>query len=332
MKRAALPAIAILAALGCALRGQDATTSKPALTIPLPGVEGRIDHMAFDPTGGRFFVAALGNNTIEVVDTSAGRVIGRIASLHKPQGIAYAADLNKLFVASDADGTCRIYDGTSLKPVNVVELKDDADNVRYDAAAGRVYVGYGEGALAVIDAKSGRKLADVPLVGHPESFQLEARGPRIFVNVPSDRHIAVVDRERRAVIATWSLGEAQGNFPMALDDANHRLFVGCRTPARLLVLDTASGKTVAALDCCGDTDDLFYDAVARRIYVSGGEGCVSVFRQISADRYEPAERIATAAGARTSFFVARDSSLYVAVPRRGAQQAELRVYKMPAGP
>jgi hypothetical protein len=172
---------------------------------------------------------------------------------------------------------------------------------------------------------SGRS-TKVKLAGHPEAFQLEQNGPRIFVNVPTAHHIAVVDREKRKVIAKWPVKEAEANFPMALDEANHRLFVGCRKPAKVLVIDTETGKTVTAIDCCGDTDDLFYDAASKRIYVSGGEGYITVIQQTDRDHYAVAEKIPTAPGARTSHFDPGAARLYLAVPHRGDHAAELRVY------
>jgi hypothetical protein len=231
-------------------------------------------------------------------------------------------------VANDGDGSCRLYNGTSLQQTASVDLKDDADNVRYDKASHRFWVGYGEGGLAAIDPESGKQLADIKLDAHPESFQLETKGERIFVNLPNAGHIAVVDRQTGTVIEKIPMKEASRNFPMALDEADHRLFIGCRTPAKLLVLDTETGKTVASADIVGDTDDLFYDAATKRIYVSGGEGRVTVISQTSADTYNVAGQVATAPGARTSFFVPATETLYVAVPHRGAQKAELRVFSV----
>jgi DNA-binding beta-propeller fold protein YncE len=299
-------------------------------TIPLPGVEGRIDHFALDAKGGRLFVAALGNNTVEVVDLAAGKVVGRLKDLQAPQGIALAPDFNRLAVANDTDGSVRLFDAATFKPVHVIDLKDDADNVRYDAEARRFWVGYGNGGLAAIDPESGKVLADVKLDAHPESFQLESKGKRIFVNVPGARRIAVVDRDKGTVIAKWPLNEAQANFPMALDEANRRLFIGCRRPARLLVLDVDSGKSVASVDIVGDTDDLFYDAANKRIYVTGGEGRITIVAQAGADSYSVAGQISTAAGARTSYFVPSTGRLYVAVPHRNSQPAEIRVFEVPA--
>jgi DNA-binding beta-propeller fold protein YncE len=213
--------------------------------------------------------------------------------------------------------------------VKKVELGEDPDNIRYDPASGRAYVGYGTGdrsALGVIDVDKGAKVADIELSGHPESFQLESDGNRIFVNVPTAGHVAVVDRERRAVVATWPIDAAE-NFPMALDETDHRLFVGTRSPAKLLVLDTETGKTATSLDSSGDADDAFYDAETKRIYVSGGEGAISVFEQAGPDTYRPAGKVATAEGARTSLFVAASGTLYLAVPHRGGQQAEVRAFQ-----
>jgi DNA-binding beta-propeller fold protein YncE len=298
--------------------------------IPLEGVEGRIDHLGFDSAQNRLFVAALGNNTVEVVDLHLDRVINRIKNLNAPQGIGFAPESNRLAVANDGDGSVRLYDGASLRQVSGIDLNDDADNVRYDSASHYLWVGYGNGGLAAIDPARGKQLADVKLGSHPESFQLEIRGKRVFVNLPSPGYVAVVDREKARLITRFPLHEAGANFPMALDEADRRLFLGCRKPAKLLVLDTETGKTVAAVDIVGDADDLFFDAAGKRIYVSGGEGKITVIKQTSADVYEVAGQVATAPGARTSFFVRKTRMLYVAVPHRGRQKAEIRVFQASA--
>src|SRR5205814_7227185 len=206
----------------------------------------------------------------------------------------------------------------------------DADNVRIDPAGKLAYVGYGEGAIAIIsldDPQHAKKIGEVKLDAHPEAFQLETRGNRIFVNVPGAKHVAVVDRQKRTLIAKWPMREAEANFPMALDETNGRLFIGCRKPAKVLVLDTTTGQTITSIDCCGDTDDLFYDAASKRIYVTGGEGCISVIEQLDRDHYRLLGNTPTAAGARTSLYLPETGMLYVAVPHRGKQPAEVRVYE-----
>jgi DNA-binding beta-propeller fold protein YncE len=283
--------------------------------------------MAADVAGQRLFVAALGNNTVEVIDLKAGTTIQSLPGFAEPQGIAYVPELNRVFIANGQDGTCRILDGQSLKTITSVECGDDADNLRYDAKTGRIWVGYGGGALVALDAKTGSKLASVKLAGHPESFRLETGTPRIFVNVPKADHIAVVDREKGEVTATWPLKEAKSNFPLILDEANHRLFTGCRNPARLLVYDYAAGREIASLLISRDTDDLFYDAANKRLYVSCGQGTIDVIQQTDADHYTAAKPVPTAAGARTSLFVPELKILCLAVPHQGSQLAEIRVFK-----
>jgi DNA-binding beta-propeller fold protein YncE len=296
-------------------------------SIRLEDVHGRIDHLAYDAKRQRLYVAALGADTIEVLDLAAGKRIQRVSGQKEPQGIRLLADLNRPVVASGEDGQCRFYDDAMKATASITGL-DDADNVRYDSSTKRVYVGYGKGALAVIDAEKMTKLAEIPLDEHPESFQLETKGKRIFVNVPNAGHIAVIDREKGVVTAKWPVTQARANYPMALDETNHRLLIGCRSPAKMLVLDSESGKLVASLDCSGDTDDLFYDEARKRIYVTGGEGAISVFEQTDADHYKPLAQVTTAPGARTSLFVPESSLLYVAVPHKTLQKSEVRVFKV----
>jgi hypothetical protein len=309
-------------------------TQEPLLrlvqTVPLPGVEGRIDHLAVDVKRGRLFVAALGNDTVEVVDLTAGKRVSSLRGLREPQGVAVDQGKGRVFVASGQGGDCRVFDAQTLGHLQTVHLGDDADNVRFDAATGRVYVGYGEGALAVLGSGGANLLPRIPLAGHPESFQLEKLGSRIFVNVPSARHVAVVDGEAHNVVATWPVTGAAANFPMALDEAGHRLFVACREPAVLLVFDTQrgsrTGKEIARVEIGGDADDLFWDAERRQLYVACGEGFLDVVRG-QGDRYQRVAHLPTAPGARTALFVPELARLYLAVPKRGsAQGAEIRVY------
>jgi len=316
-----------LTALAVRAQAEEPTPLRLVQTIPLPNVEGRIDHMAVDLKGQRLFIAALGNNTVEVLDLRAGKRIRSITGLHEPQGVGFIPEFNKIFVANAKSGACEVFDGSSFKPIKSIKFSDDADNIRYDAAARRVYVGYGTGGLGIIDAATGDQLGEIKLEGHPESFQLEKSGPRIFVNIPTSQKITVVDREKRAATMTWPTSAATANFPMALDETHHRLFVGFRKPAKIIVFDTEAGKVVANLDSAGDADDIFYDSSRRRVYISGGEGFLSIFQQNDPDHYKPMTKIPTATGARTSFFVPELNRLYLAVPHRGTQRAEVRVYE-----
>lgn len=320
--------LAALAAPIGAAHAQDTAPLRHVTTIPLPGVKGRIDHLAVDRKGQRLFVAALGNNSLEVLDLHEGRHIRSISGLHEPQGVLFIPESKKLFVTNGQSGTVDMFNGDSLNRERRVTLFDDADNIRYEAATKYIYVGYGSGALGIIDAATGLRVGDITLAGHPESFQLERSGPRVFVNVPTAQQIAVIDREKRIVVATWPVKGAQAHFPMALDEINHRLFVGFRKPARLIVFDTESGKAVARLDSSGDADDIFYDAAHRRIYMSCGEGFIDVVEQADADHYKTVAKIPTAQGARTSLFVPELRRLYLAIPRHAGRAAEVRVYEV----
>jgi len=307
---------------------QSAAPLKLKQTLSLSGVEGRIDHFAFDPTGERLFVCALGNNTVEVLDLRKGERVHSIIGLGAPQGVGYAPELNRLFVANDKGGLCKIYDGKSFQAVGELRFEDDADNVRYDETSQKIYVGFGSGGIAVVNASDGKQIGSIKLSAHPEAFQLEKKGSRIFVNVPNSRLVAVVDRDKGKVVARWKTDLALANFPMALDEADHRLFVGCRLPSRLVVLNTDSGDVIAKTDISGDCDDLFYDAKRERVYAICGAGKIDVIDQIDPNTYRVSTTIATADGARTGLFVSELDVLFVAVPHRGSQQAEVRCYQI----
>jgi DNA-binding beta-propeller fold protein YncE len=319
----------VVAVMTIDVQAQESSALRMAQTISLPNVEGRIDHMAVDVKGQRLFIAALGNNSVEILDLNTGKHLKRVSGLHEPQGVGFSSEFNKIFIANGKTGACDILDGSSFERIKSVKFPDDADNIRYDANGQRVYVGYGSGGLGIIDAKNGDHIGNIKLDAHPESFQLEKSGSRIFVNLPDSKKIAVVNREARTVITTWATTSATANFPMALAETHHRLFVGFRKPAKVSVFDTDSGKVIANLDSAGDADDIFYDNSRRRIYIAGGEGFLSIFQQLDPEHYQPVAKIPTAAGARTALFVPEFNRLYLAVPHRGSQRAEVRVYSAP---
>jgi DNA-binding beta-propeller fold protein YncE len=305
-----------------------AKTLQLTQTIPLPGVEGRIDHMALDAASDRLFVCALGNNTVEVLDLHKGERIHSITGLGAPQGIAYIPELNRIFVANDKGGICKTYDGKSFKTVGELDFKDDADNVRYDSATKKIYVGFGSGGIGVVNAVDGKQIGSIKLSAHPEAFELEKNDKRIFVNVPNSSHVAVIDRDKSEVVATWKTDLAFANFPMALDEVNHSLFIGCRMPSKLVVLNTESGDVAAKIDISGDPDDVFYDSKRHRIYAICGAGKIDIIEQTDANNYKALTMSDTAEGARTGLFVPERDILFVAVPHRGSQQAEIRAYRV----
>jgi DNA-binding beta-propeller fold protein YncE len=294
--------------------------------IPLGDVRGRIDHMAVDPARHRLFVAALGYDSLAVVDLEAHRLERLIDKLKEPQGVGYDPATDTLYVANAGDGSVRLLKGADLAPIGRIDLGSDADNVRVDTKAGRVFVGYGDGALAIIDASAQKKIASAPLKAHPESFQLDAASDRIFVNVPDSGAIAVVDRMSGKTVAVWPTRGRGANFAMALDHARQRVLVSFRRPAELGVFAAADGASIASIPTCGDVDDVFVDAKRDRVYLSCGEGFVDVLAP-DGSAYRRLARIATAAGARTSLFVPELDRLLLAVPARGETPAGIWVYR-----
>jgi DNA-binding beta-propeller fold protein YncE len=315
----------VLAALGVMAWAQTTQPLRLEETIEMPDVHGRVDHLSIDVKGERLFVAALGNNTLEVIDLKAGKRAKTIGQLKEPQGIRYVSETDRLYVANGGDGSVRIFDAGSYSLLKTLDFDHDADNVRYDPPRKRIFVGYGSGALGEIDSE-GNKIGDTKLDAHPESFQLEDGSPRIYVNLPKSRKVVVVDRQKHAVVATWKTGMAFANYPMALDEGEHRLFVVTRLPARLLVFDTNTGTIIQKLAAVGDCDDVFYDSKRKRIYASGGDGAISVFEEKDADHYAELARIATVKGARTSFFSQELDRLFLAVRRQGSQPAAIQVF------
>jgi len=302
-------------------------------TIPLPNVQGRIDHFALDP-GGRVFVCVVGNDSVEVLETLSEKRIHTITGVPHPQGVVFASDFNKLFVAS-RDGKLYIYDGTSYDLITSIDFHDDVDNLRYDPVAKRVYVGFGDegtAAIGMVDAATNQRIPqEFKLGAHPESFQLESAGPRIFVNLADLKQIAVIDR-RTGVITKWPLNNLEGNFPMALDESDHRLFVGTRTPPRLVVLDTNSGVTMSTFPCAADSDDLYYDSLYKRVYVAGGQGFISVFAQNDPSHYQLLAEIPSVVGARTAGYAAKIGKkgrdrFFLGVPARAGHEAEVWIYQ-----
>jgi YVTN family beta-propeller protein len=311
----------------------DTAASEPADNSPLQlearialgNVRGRIDHMAVDLKRQRLFVAELGSDSVGVVDLASRTVLRTIAALKEPQGVGYEPTTDTLFVANARDGSVQVFDGNDYKPTGRIELGDDADNVRIDPVTKRVVVGYGSGALAILDPQTRRKVGDIPLRAHPESFQIEADSGRIFVNVPDAHAVAVADRSLEKQVATWPADQG-ANFAMTLDRARGQILLVFRSSSRLVGFAMSDGKPVSSVETCGDVDDLFVDPKRSRIYVSCGAGFVDVF-EAKGSANQRIAHVPTAGGARTSLFVPEIDRLFVAVRAKGAEPAAIWVFR-----
>ena len=321
--------LAVLCLEGCNAQSSKQSQALPLIsTIGLPGVSGRIDHLAYDSTTQRIFIAALGNNSVEVVDLKTNIVIHSITGLNEPQGIAFIPGENMLFVANGGNGACDVFNAATYQKITAVQLAGDADNVRYDAVNKKIYVGYGEGAITIFDAATLKQLADIKLQGHPESFQLDIAAKKIYVNVPDKQQVEIIDLNKQVVVDRWKLSVAKANFPMALDITNHRLFLGCRHPAKLLVLDTGTGKLITTVAIENDVDDIFYEPKNGAIFLSCGGGYINIVSQLKADNYLLSEKVNARSGARTSLLIPEINRLVIASPKGFGRSAELLVYQV----
>jgi hypothetical protein len=298
--------------------------------IPVPSVAGRLDHFTADVKRRRLFVSALGNNTVEVIDVFAGRVVHSIKGLAQPQGPLYVAGVDKLYVANAEDGKVRVYDGATYTLRKTIDFGKDPDNMRYDEASKAVFVGFGEddGGIAMIDPKTDERVGQVyKTEGHPESFQVEASGAHIFANVPDAGNVVESIDKKTGAVTKWPLKGLRGNYAMALNEDDHRLFTITRKIPMMVVLDTQSGNEVARLRAAGECDDVFFDASRKRIYVIGGEGIISVFQQNDPDHYELVGNVPSSVGIRTGFFFTRRDRFYVGVPAKGSEPAQVWTYE-----
>jgi DNA-binding beta-propeller fold protein YncE len=302
-------------------------------TIPLPEVDGRIDHFAVDVKGHRAFLAALAKNTIEVVDLKAGRVIKTLPGFAKPQGVRFVPEFNRLFVATGVDGALTTLDGSTLSVLRTAHVSLGADAIGYDPRTKYLYVGSGggdankeTGDLTVFSAKTGDEVGALVTDAHAGGSVVETYGEHLYVLVPEKAQVLVLDRKTHAQVAKWTVPDIQKNVAIDLDERDHRLFLGVRTPASIVVLDSTSGAVIASIPTVGTLDGLAYDRARRRIYTTGGEGFIDVTQQIDPDHYERVARVPSGPSARTSLFVPEWHRLYVAVPRDKERSAELRAY------
>jgi hypothetical protein len=328
MKSLYLAAVATLAVLSL-------TAPAPAgelelvQTIVLKGKPGGLDHVAIDVKRERLFVANKVNNTLDIVDLKAGKLLEQKPNQTGIQGIAYAADLDKIFVGLGTQGLCNVIDGQSYKLLKTIKFKDDADNVRYNSATHLVYVAHAEKMLGVIDAKTYEVKADIKLPDTAEGFEMEAKRPIMYLNVPAVNQVAVIDTEKNEVVKTYPTKLAGGGHPLALDEANKRIYVGCRKEPKVIVMDSESGKELSAADVAGGIDDMWLDAKRKRLFASCGDGFLVVLKQADADHLEVVEKIETPKGAKTCLYVPETGRLYLAVPRQeGKDGPEIRIYQV----
>jgi DNA-binding beta-propeller fold protein YncE len=335
MKRAYFFIFILFFALAVGLPAQEKPPLKLVETIPLPGLhDGDFDHFAPDVDGHRLFLTGEENDKVLVLDTTSNTLIHTIEGSKAPHAILFRKDLKKLFVVEGDASAIKIYDSESYKLVGEVKLSIDADSIAYDPATNYLYVVNGGreahtpySLISVVDTNTSTKLRDIKInSNHIEAIVLEKSGPRMFLNITGQNAVGVLHRDKNELAATWPLpaGDTQ-NVAMALDEANHRLFVTTRKPGKLIVLDSENGKMIADLPAVGFVDDMSYDAKLKRVYLAGDQ-FLDVFEQKDADHYALLARIPGGFRAKTAALVPELNRYYVAVPHHEKNEAEVRVY------
>jgi hypothetical protein len=295
--------------------------------IAMPGVKGRLDHLDVDLKHQLVYVAALGNNSVEVIDLKLGKLIHSIGGLDEPQGIGYIPQHEEVFIANGGNGDGYFFNTQTFQKIATVHMGSDADDVRYDSVERKIYVGYGNGGIAIINADNHELITNIKLPAHPESFQLDKRLRQIFVNLPEAGMVGIIDMSGERLVNKWITKDLSANFPMALDEVNHHVFVGFRKPARLVTLDGKMSRLLSSNAMVGDSDDLYYDSVSKSIIVSGGDGAISIFSKTESGQFKQTANIPTRKGARTSLLIVPFRLFVVAARAESSNEASLMVYK-----
>jgi len=295
-------------------------------TIPLTGIKGRIDHMDVNLKEQIVYVAALGNNSLEIVDINRKNVLHSIKGLDEPQGVAYIPQQQEIFVANGGNGDCYFYNSKSFEKTGTIHLSSDADDVRYDSTDKKIYVGYGDGGIAVIEAESHQQIANIKLPAHPEGFQLDKQRNKLFVNIPDAKQIAVIDLKQYKIINIWSTGELRANFPIALDTIHHHIFIGYRHPAKLVMMNEGTGLIISSADMVSDVDDVYIDETTETIFASGGGGIICIYQWQNLILKQVAY-ISTSSGARTSLLIPGLKIFVLAARADQNNKAALQVYR-----
>ena len=330
LKRA--PIVLVVCFLSAAGSRAPAQSMQISKSIVLPGVNGKLDHLAIDLAGGRLFIAATGNHSVEVIDLKVDKVLQSITGLGKPHGLAWVPDTDSLYVADGSLAELRVYRGSPLTLAGTIKLSDDADDMVYDQAHHLLFAGHGGSSaanpakIAVVDTEPFALVGNLDVATHPEALEIDRDGQRIFANIADSNEVAVIGTATRSIASHWKLTKAADNVPLAFDREHQLLYVACRTPGMLIAIDVATGREIASQKAAGKADDLFYDAALRRVYVISGAGEVDIYQVDGARMLRPIEVLNTVPGAKTALFVPEQRFLYVGVPGTDQHPAEVRVY------
>jgi DNA-binding beta-propeller fold protein YncE len=335
MKKRFSVVITVFVLFAVKARSQEGPPLKLVRTLQLPAdVKGNFDHFGVDLRGNRLFATPEDYKAVVVFDLKTGKLIRTMDGIGRPHAVLYREDLNRIYITDGNAGDLKIFEGATYQLLSSVKLLEDADSIGYDPVTKYLYIDNGGGdvhetysMLSVVDTTAGKKLADIKIDGDTlEAMALEKSSPRLYVNNRAKNQIAVVDREKREVIASWPITKCKVNVALALDEANHRLFAACRD-GEIVVLDTQTGKELSALPITKGVDDLTYDPATKRVYAAC-DGNVDVYEQSSADKYKLLASVPTGPHGRTARLVPELNRYFVAVPQHETASAEILIFEV----
>lgn len=314
------------------------TAATPPLTlirtVDLPGIEGDLDHLSLDSAGVRLLMTAEDNGTIRVIDLANYQLADTVRGFKTPHSILNLPQAHTLFITDGSDAV-QVRDSATYEVLNRISTTAGADSIGFDEQHGLLYAVTGgkdvdmqKSFLSVIDVKQSKLVREIPIdAAHVEAMVLEHSGPKLFINVTDKNYLAIINRDTGDMIGRWPIQEARQNAPIAYDEEHRRLYVVCRQPGTLVVLDSASGKTIASFPTGSHADEVIFDAVHHRVYVLAGEGKVYVYTATDPNHIEPFPPVPSAPGAKTGLLSPDGTKLYVSVsPGEGKTGAKLLVF------
>jgi DNA-binding beta-propeller fold protein YncE len=301
-------------------------------TIRMPGIHGHFDHFGVDVKGHRLFVTPEDDKMVQVFDLRTDKLIHSISGIDHPHAVLYRADLDKIYVTDGDDGSLRIFNGKTYDLIKTVKLFKGADGIGYDPGTHYLYIADGGkdanldySLLSIVDTTAGEHVGDIHVEGPKlEAMALEKSSPKLFVDNRDLNRVEVIDRVKRTVLTSWPITRCTLPLAMSLDEAHHRLFVGCRS-GDLVVFDTASGQEIRSLPVTQNVDDVVYDPAAKRIYASA-DGAADVYEEVDADHYRSIGKISTGPRAVTSLLVPELKRYFVAAAPHGTPDPDILVY------
>ena len=309
---------------------------QPAGVTDLPGISGDVDHLAIDTAGQRLFLAAEDNGTLRVIDLKTGKLERTVKGFHTPHSILFLPDQNELYV-TDGSKAVQVLDSTTFQVKKAIPTTPGADSIGVDranhllfAVSGGKDVSMTRSVISVIDTNSGKLLKEIPIdSAHAEAMALEKSGSKLYINITDKNYLAVFDRNTGKMISQWHIAEAKQNAPIAFDEANKRLFIVCRDPGKLVVVDSTDGHSIASFPTGARADEVVFDPMHHRIYVASGEGKIYPYEEVDADHYKALDPVESASGAKTAALYPDCSRLFVAVsPGEGKTGAKILAYSI----